>query len=172
PRRRVPQVVRPAARQPVRRRGGHGHAPHAAVAQRRDAPGPRQRPRPARGVGPGAHVTRRGASVTGGGADVPRGVVDPLVWPSGTVVAGDGSVSVAGVDLRVIAREHGTPAYVLDEADFRRRARSFRDAFTEAFAAIGTGVDVYYAGKALLTVAVARWAHEEGLRIDTATGGE
>ena len=34
------------------------------------------------------------------------------------------------------------------------------------------GVDVYYAGKAFLSVAVARWVHEEGLRVDTATGGE
>jgi diaminopimelate decarboxylase len=60
----------------------------------------------------------------------------------------------------------------MDEADFRRRARGFREAFNEAFGRIGTGVDVYYAGKAFLSVAVARWAHEEGLRVDTTTGGE
>nr|WP_307844792.1 diaminopimelate decarboxylase [Actinotalea solisilvae] len=81
-------------------------------------------------------------------------------------------MSVGGVDLRTLAADHGTPAYVLDEADFRARARHFRTAFAEAFAPLGVGVDVYYAGKAFLSVAVARWAHEEGLRIDTATGGE
>ncbi|MGC5167826.1 diaminopimelate decarboxylase [Luteimicrobium sp. DT211] len=81
-------------------------------------------------------------------------------------------MSVGGVDLRDLAAEQGTPSYVLDEADFRSRARAYRTAFEQAFAAVGSGVDVYYAGKALLTVAVARWAREEGLRVDTASGGE
>jgi diaminopimelate decarboxylase len=93
-------------------------------------------------------------------------------WSSGATRADDGAVSVAGVDLRELAVEHGTPTYVLDEADFRARAQLYRTAFEHAFARIGTGVDVYYAGKALLTGAVARWAREEGLRIDTASGGE
>lgn len=98
--------------------------------------------------------------------------LDPHVWPAGAEVGEDGAVRIAGVDLRHLAAEHGTPAYVVDEADFRRRARTYREAFGTAFARIGTGVDVYYAGKAFLSTAVARWAHEEGLRIDTATGGE
>jgi diaminopimelate decarboxylase len=98
--------------------------------------------------------------------------LDPHVWASGVTRGPDGALRVAGADVRDIAREHGTPAYVLDEADFRRRARAYSGAFTRAFATIGTGVDVYYAGKAFLSVAVARWAHEEGLRVDTATGGE
>jgi len=93
-------------------------------------------------------------------------------WSSGAERTADGALSVAGIDLRALAAEHGTPAYVLDEADFRSRARAYREAFEQAFAGIGTGVDVYYAGKAFLSVAVARWAHEEGLRVDTATGGE
>nr|WP_297429667.1 diaminopimelate decarboxylase [uncultured Actinotalea sp.] len=98
--------------------------------------------------------------------------MDPHLWPAGTVVGPDGAVSVAGVDLRDLAARHGTPVYVLDEADFRRRARAFREAFAAAFARIGADVDVYYAGKAFLSTAVARWATQEGLRIDTATGGE
>ncbi len=96
----------------------------------------------------------------------------PHVWPAGAVRGSDGAVRVAGVDLRALAAEHGTPAYVLDEADFRGRARAFREAFSRAFRAIGAEVDVYYAGKAFLCTAVARWAHEEGLRIDTSTAGE
>ncbi|WP_414696547.1 diaminopimelate decarboxylase [Pengzhenrongella sp.] len=103
---------------------------------------------------------------------VPANDLDAALWPSGVRRGDDGALVVAGVDVREIARTHGTPAYVLDEADFRARARTYREAFTKAFAAIGTGVDVYYAGKAFLSVAVARWAHEEGLRVDTATGGE
>ena len=98
--------------------------------------------------------------------------LDRHLWPAGTATGPDGAVHIAGVDLRALAAEHGTPAYVLDEADFRARARAFVAGFGAAFAEIGTGVDVYYAGKAFLCSAVARWAHEEGLRIDTATGGE
>ncbi|MEZ0449001.1 diaminopimelate decarboxylase [Cellulomonas sp. ICMP 17802] len=93
-------------------------------------------------------------------------------WSTGVARAANGSVTIAGVGVRALATEHGTPAYVLDEADLRARARGYRRAFETAFAEIGAGVDVYYAGKAFLSVAVARWVHEEGLRVDTATGGE
>ncbi|WP_201844921.1 diaminopimelate decarboxylase family protein [Myceligenerans indicum] len=93
-------------------------------------------------------------------------------WSSGVRRGDDGAVEVAGVGVADVAADHGTPSYILDEADFRARARAYRTAFEAAFAAVGTGVDVYYAGKALLTVAVARWAREEGLRVDTASGGE
>src|SRR5690606_1727599 len=132
------------------------HPPHAPVAQRRDAPGARERPRPARGERAGAHVT------------APLGVP----WPAGAVRHDDGEVSFAGVRVGELAARHGTPAYVLDEADLRARARRYREAFEEAFAEIGTSVEVFYAGKAFLSVAVARWVHEEGLRVDTATAGE
>ena len=75
------------------------------------------------------------------------------------------SLEVGGVDAdRRWSREHGTPAYVLDEADFRARARAFRDAFA--------GYDVYYAGKAFLCTTVARWVAEEGLCLDVCSGGE
>lgn len=93
-------------------------------------------------------------------------------WSSGVRRGPDGALSVGGVDVRELAAAQGTPAYVLDEADLRERARSYRRAFETAFAEVGAGVDVYYAGKAFLSVAVARWLHAEGLRIDTATGGE
>jgi len=93
-------------------------------------------------------------------------------WSRGVRRRDDGVVEVAGVGVDDLAAEFGTPAYVLDEADFRARARAYRTAFETAFRAVGSDVDVYYAGKALLTVAVARWAREEGLRVDTATGGE
>lgn len=93
-------------------------------------------------------------------------------WSRGVRRRDDGVVEVAGLDVHDLADQVGTPAYVLDEADFRARARAYRTAFQTAFRAVGTDVDVYYAGKALLTVAVARWAREEGLRVDTASGGE
>jgi len=78
---------------------------------------------------------------------------------------------IGGVDVETLAQQYGTPLYVLSEADFRARARSFREAFEEAFAP-ETEVDVFYAGKAFLSTHVARWATEEGLCVDTASGGE
>jgi diaminopimelate decarboxylase len=70
-----------------------------------------------------------------------------------------------------LAREHGTPAYVVDEDDFRARARGFREAFEAAFAELA-GAAVFYAGKAFLCTATARWVAEEGLSLDVCTGGE
>ncbi|GAA4112689.1 diaminopimelate decarboxylase [Nocardioides fonticola] len=87
----------------------------------------------------------------------------PQLW-STTARKRDGVLEVGGVPLPELAAVHGTPAYVLDEADFRARARTFRDGFA--------GYDVYYAGKAFLSVAVARWVAQEGLCLDVCSGGE
>ncbi len=89
----------------------------------------------------------------------------PALWPSG-VSKVDGVLTVAGLTAVELAAEYGTPTYVIDEIDFRERARAFRDAFG------GVGADVFYAGKAFLCVAVARWIAEEGLNLDVCTGGE
>ncbi len=112
-----------------------------------------------------------GTGPAGSGAAA-SGAVPGVVWPASARIGDDGAMSVGGVDLRAVAAEHGTPVYVLDEADLRDRAAALREAWVEAFAPLGTEVSVYYAGKAFLSVAVARWVHAEGLRIDVATGGE
>ena len=87
----------------------------------------------------------------------------PQLW-SATARKRDGVLEVGGVPVPDLVAEHGSPAYVLDEADFRARARAFRDAFDS--------YDVYYAGKAFLCTTVARWVVEEGLFLDVCTGGE
>jgi diaminopimelate decarboxylase len=81
-------------------------------------------------------------------------------------------LTVGGLDVRAIASEFGTPAYVIDEDDFRSRAREFKQAFGELFEDLCGGADVYYAGKAFLCTAVARWIQEEGLGLDVCSGGE
>lgn len=91
------------------------------------------------------------------------------VWPEGTERR-DGALVVGGASLPAIAAEHGTPFLLVDEGLVRARARRIRAAFEAAFA--GSGADVYYAGKALLTADVARWMREEGLHLDVCTGGE
>jgi diaminopimelate decarboxylase len=88
----------------------------------------------------------------------------PLLWSATARKNDDGALEIGGVDVRDLVAEHGSPAYVLDEADFRGRARAFAEAFAD--------YDVYYAGKAFLCTTVARWAAEEGLCLDVSSDGE
>jgi diaminopimelate decarboxylase len=79
----------------------------------------------------------------------------PQLWPA--TVARDpasGELTVGGVPVTALAAEHGTPAYLLDEADLRARCREIPAAFD--------GADVYHAGKAFLGKAVARIIAAEG----------
>jgi len=87
----------------------------------------------------------------------------PQLW-STTAVKVDGVLEVGGVRLTDLVAEHGSPAYVLDEDDFRGRAAAFKAAFAD--------YDVYYAGKAFLCTTVAQWITEEGLFLDVCSGGE
>lgn len=91
--------------------------------------------------------------------------LDPKVWSRTVARNAEGVATVGGIDVTALAAEFGTPAYVLDEEDFRTRARAWRDAF-------GTDADVYYAGKAFLSKAIVRWLHEEGLNLDVCSSGE
>ncbi|HEY7938370.1 MAG TPA: diaminopimelate decarboxylase, partial [Acidimicrobiales bacterium] len=83
--------------------------------------------------------------------------------PDSAVVDARGRLHIGGCDLLELAAEYGTPLFVYDEVHLRARCR-------EAVAAFGD--DVAYASKAFLCKAMARLAHEEGMRIDVATGGE
>ncbi len=91
----------------------------------------------------------------------------PLPWhllPDTAEVDGDGALLIGGCSLADLARDFGTPLFVYDEAHLRARCR-------EAIGAFGAD-RVIYATKAFLCTAMARLAHEEGLLLDVATGGE
>jgi len=90
--------------------------------------------------------------------------LEPPLWPSTVERSEAGSLTIGGLDVRDLAAAHGTPAYLLDEADVRERCRRFRDAFK--------GADVFYAGKAFLCKAMVRIIAEEGLHLDVCSGGE
>ena len=75
-----------------------------------------------------------------------------------------GHLEIGGCDLVAIADKYGTPTFVYDEAHLRARCQ-------EAVRAFGRQ-RVVYATKAFLCGAMARVAHEEGLLLDVATGGE
>jgi diaminopimelate decarboxylase len=108
----------------------------------------------------------------GGGVSAPPGdlnTLDPKVWPLTAVRTADGELTVGGLTVTGLAREHGTPAYLVDEADWRGRARDWLAAFGPFDP---DRPPVHYAGKSFLSKAVARWAAEEGLGLDVASGGE
>ncbi|MFY9714538.1 MAG: diaminopimelate decarboxylase [Microbacterium sp.] len=94
------------------------------------------------------------------------------VWPASAARDADGTLILAGIRATDLAHTYGTPLLVLDEDEVRRRARTLRAAFDTAAAEHGTTVRVYYAGKAFLSTAVARWVVEEGLSVDVCTRGE
>ncbi|WP_049822601.1 diaminopimelate decarboxylase [Arthrobacter sp. H41] len=94
------------------------------------------------------------------------------LWAEDVSRGSDGVLEIDGVRVEDLAREFGTPLYVVSETDFRARAAGFRDAFNEAFGALCGGVDVFYAGKSFLCSEVAHWVSEEGLGLDTCSGGE
>ncbi|MGC7093607.1 diaminopimelate decarboxylase [Amycolatopsis lurida] len=90
--------------------------------------------------------------------------LDAAEWPPGTRIGRDGELVFAGVPVTQLAARFGTPAYLLDEAHVRRQARAYREALPEA--------EIAFAGKALCTRSVLRWVAEEGLSLDTCSGGE
>ncbi|TFI26167.1 diaminopimelate decarboxylase [Streptomyces sp. 4R-3d] len=91
--------------------------------------------------------------------------LDEKIWSRTVRRDEDGVATVAGLPVTRLAEEFGTPAYFLDEADFRARCRAWTDAF-------GKDADVFYAGKAFLSRAVVHWLKEEGLNLDVCSGGE
>ncbi|MFK0001290.1 diaminopimelate decarboxylase [Paenarthrobacter sp. NPDC090522] len=96
---------------------------------------------------------------------------EPL-WAAGVERNHAGEVTIDGLSVSELKAQFGTPLFVMSESDFRSRARAFKDAFDAAFADICGGVDVYYAGKSFLCTSVASWVTDEGLRLDTCSGGE
>jgi diaminopimelate decarboxylase len=98
-----------------------------------------------------------------GAAPADLDALDPAIWPASVTRVG-GVLNIGGSPVTRLVEEHATPVLLLDEHDMRARARDYASAFE--------GSDVYYAGKAFLCTAIARWIDEEGLGLDVCTGGE
>jgi diaminopimelate decarboxylase len=88
----------------------------------------------------------------------------PAVWPSRAGRDATGQLTLAGHGAADLVARFGSPLYLLDEAEFRDRARGFVAAFP--------GWSVHYASKAFLCKAVARWVEQEGLGLDVCSGNE
>jgi len=88
-----------------------------------------------------------------------------LLYPVTYRVNAAGHMEVGGCDLVQLARDHGTPLYVYDEATVRQRS-------SEYVAAMGRGGQVLYSAKAFASPHFLRVVAEEGLGLDVVSAGE
>lgn len=80
----------------------------------------------------------------------------------------DSRFALSADQAEALATAFGTPLYVLDEAHFRARVRSY----LAAFRAVWPKAELTYASKANSTLALLAIAHQEGCLIDVASEGE
>jgi diaminopimelate decarboxylase len=88
-----------------------------------------------------------------------------LLFPVTYRVNAAGHMEVGGCDLVDLARHHGTPLYLYDEATVRQRA-------SEYVAAMGAAGQVLYSAKAFASPRFLRVVAEEGLGLDVVSAGE
>lgn len=80
-----------------------------------------------------------------------------------------GHLTIGGADAVELARQFGTPAYIIDENVVRENCRAYLRAATKYF---GADALPLYASKALCFTGIYKLAAEEGLGIDCVSGGE
>ena len=90
------------------------------------------------------------------------------VYPIGSSINELGRLEVGGCDVVELAREFGTPAYIVSEDDMRARARGLQS----AFAAESDDFELIFASKAFPCSAVCALFAEEGFGCDVASAGE
>jgi len=79
----------------------------------------------------------------------------------------DKKLSVGGCDMTELAKEYGTPLYVIDEATLRSVCSDYKEAFKKY-----PHTRMMYASKALCTSAVSKILDSEGFGFDTVSVGE
>lgn len=80
-----------------------------------------------------------------------------------------GHLTIGGCDTLELAKEYGTPLYVLDENTIRNTMRSYVNSFKKFYN--GNGMPLY-ASKALSCKELCRIAKEENIGLDVVSGGE
>jgi diaminopimelate decarboxylase len=94
--------------------------------------------------------------------------IDPLLWPCTATVAADDHLSLGGCDVVRLARQWGTPLYIIDAATLEATAQRYRSALADYPAPSA----VHYASKALLNTAIAQIVTSYGLGLDCVSIGE
>ena len=80
-----------------------------------------------------------------------------------------GHLTIGGCDTVELAKEFGTPLYVLDETTIRNICRAYVKSFEKFYN--GNGMP-FYASKALSCKEICRIVNEENLGLDVVSGGE
>ena len=80
-----------------------------------------------------------------------------------------GHLTIGGVDALSLAKEYGTPLYVMDEDTIRNACRDFVRSMDEYYD--GNGM-VTYASKAFSCKEIYRIMKEENMGVDVVSGGE
>lgn len=80
-----------------------------------------------------------------------------------------GHLTIGGCDTLDLAKEYGTPLYVLDENVIRETCRSYVNSFKKFYD--GNGMPLY-ASKALSCKELCRIAKDENIGLDVVSGGE
>lgn len=91
-----------------------------------------------------------------------------MFLPGNMRVNQQGRLEIGGCDAVWLAREFGTPLYVMDEGLIRENCAAYRETFRRIYPTS----QVAYAGKAFLTMAMCRLVEEEELWLDVVSGGE
>jgi diaminopimelate decarboxylase len=79
-----------------------------------------------------------------------------------------GHLEIGGCDTIELAREFGTPLYIMDEAAIREECRALRTAYESRY----PDTLMLFAGKAFMTQAICRIMAQEGMGLDLSSGGE
>ncbi len=96
--------------------------------------------------------------------NIPRLALFPLT----AEVNKKGHLVIGGCDSVALAEEFGTPLYIFDETDLRRRCAEFKKEFSQRY----PETTVIYASKAFTSRAMVLLVKEEGLGLDVVSGGE
>ncbi len=88
---------------------------------------------------------------------------------NGLNVGNNGTLQLGGCDLKKVAEEFGTPAYVMDETTIRNNCRAYKTSIDKYYAGHGLAL---YASKALSCKYLYKIANEEGMGVDVVSGGE
>ncbi|MBN1458513.1 MAG: diaminopimelate decarboxylase [Armatimonadetes bacterium] len=80
----------------------------------------------------------------------------------------EGILEIGGCSAVELAREFGTPLYVVDEQCLRDTCRAYRQAFQPRYPKF----HISFSSKVFTTMAVCRIVSQEGLGVDVSSGGE
>ncbi len=80
-----------------------------------------------------------------------------------------GHLTIGGVDVPSLAKEYGTPVYIMDEDHIRATCRKYRKAMQDSY---GDNFMVAFASKAFSTKYMYKLLNEENMAVDVVSGGE